>query len=149
MQNNIQDLVSHLTPLLTQLSAGEMAKLNRKVGADLRKSQQQRISAQTNPDGSPYTPRRLRQGQRIRRKMFSKLKTTRFLRNFSNAEKVSVGFLNQVSRIAWVHQAGLMDRVERGGPSVTYPKRELLGFTDTDVKLIEDSVLKHLDVLGK
>ena len=81
--------------------------------------------------------------------MFSKLKTTRFLRNFSNAEKVSVGFLNQVSRIAWVHQAGLMDRVERGGPSVTYPKRELLGFTDADVKLIEDSVLKHLNVLGK
>lgn len=149
MQNNLNDLVKYLTPLLDKLSASEMAKLNKKVGADLRKSQQQRISSQANPDGSAYTPRRLRQGQRIRRKMFSKLRTTKYLLNFSNADKVSVGFLSQVNRIASVHQFGFKDRVERDGPSVTYPKRELLGFSDADVKLIEDSVLKHLDVIGK
>ena len=43
-------------------------------------------------------------------------------------------------------QEGLKDRAERGAPSVVYPKRELLGFTDQDLKLIEDSFLKHINL---
>lgn len=150
MQNNINDLVRYLTPLLTNLSAGEMTKLNKQVGADLRRSQQQRISAQQNPDGSSYTPRRLRQGNRIRKKMFTKLRSAKYFRNFSNADSITVGFLNKVNRIATIHQYGLRDRVEKNkGPVVTYSKRELLGFSKADVEMIEQSVLKHLDVLGK
>ncbi|MDA3440018.1 phage virion morphogenesis protein [Acinetobacter bereziniae] len=142
--NNLEDLVKYLNPLLAKLSSSEMSKLNKKVGADLRRSQQQRISAQLNPDGSNYVPRRLRQGNRIRNKMFSKLRTFRYLRNFSNADKVSVGFLNNVVFVARIHQEGLSGRVDKNGPVINYPKRELLGFTDSDIKMIENSVLKHL-----
>ncbi|WP_151713570.1 phage virion morphogenesis protein [Acinetobacter bereziniae] len=142
--NNLEDLVKYLNPLLAKLSSSEMSKLNKKVGADLRRSQQQRISAQLNPDGSNYVPRRLRQGNRIRNKMFSKLRTFRYLRNFSNADKVSVGFLNNVVFVARIHQEGLPGRVDKNGPVINYPKRELLGFTDSDLKMIENSVLKHL-----
>ncbi len=142
--NNLEDLVKYLNPLLAKLSSSEMSKLNKKVGADLRRSQQQRISAQLNPDGSNYVPRRLRQGNRIRNKMFSKLRTFRYLRNFSNADKVSVGFLNNVVFVARIHQEGLSERVDKSGPVINYPKRELLGFTDSDLKMIENSVLKHL-----
>lgn len=149
MQENFNDLVRYLTPLLNNLSPGEMAKLNKKVGVDLRRSQQQHISAQQNPDGSGYTPRRLRDGNRIRKKMFTKLRSARYFRNFSNANAITIGFLSKVNRIATVHQYGLRDRVEKKGPSVTYAKRELLGFSEADIQGIEKSVLHHLDVMGK
>ncbi len=150
MEDNVADLVKFLNPFLSKLSTGEMAKLNKKVGADLRRSQQQHISAQQNPDGSNYAPRRLRDGSRVRRKMFTKLKSNRFMRNFSNANSVTVGFLNNVNRIATVHQYGLRDRIERHKPfTTTYERRELLGFSDMDIKMIEQSVLQHLDVIGK
>lgn len=147
---NINDLVKYLTPLLENLSTGEMAKLNKKVGTDLRRSQQKRISDQQNVDGSSYTPRRLRQGNRIRRKMFTKLKSNRYLRNFSNANSITVGFLSSVNQIATVHQFGLRSRVEKNKSNmITYAKRELLGFSQSDVQLIEQSVVKHLNVMGK
>jgi len=47
--------------------------------------------------------------------------------------------------MAQVHQGGLRDKVNRrGGPEVTYPKRELLGLTDADIEAIEDAVLAQL-----
>ncbi|MCS3528410.1 phage virion morphogenesis protein [Acinetobacter johnsonii] len=144
MRDNLDDLVKYLTPMLNKLSDAEMTKLNKKVGADLRKSQQQRIAAQVGPDGSSFAPRRLREGKRIRRKMFTKLRSQRYFRNFSNAEMVSVGFLSNVVFVARIHQDGLRARVSKNGPSITYPKRELLGFAPTDIQMIEDSVMRHL-----
>ncbi len=144
MRDNLNDLVKYLTPMLNKLSDAEMTKLNKKVGADLRKSQQRRIAAQVSPDGSSFAPRRLREGKRIRRKMFTKLRSQRYFRNFSNAEMVSVGFLSNVVFVARIHQDGLRARVSKNGPSITYPKRELLGFAPTDIQMIEDSVMRHL-----
>ncbi|MNY93341.1 Phage virion morphogenesis family protein [compost metagenome] len=144
MRDNLDDLVEYLTPMLNKLSDAEMTKLNKKVGADLRKSQQRRIAAQLGPDGSSFAPRRLREGKRIRRKMFTKLRSQRYFRNFSNAEMVSVGFLSNVVFVARIHQDGLRARVSKNGPSITYPKRELLGFASTDIQMIEDSVMRHL-----
>lgn len=147
MQDNLDDLVKFLNPFVQQLSSSEMTKLNKKIGKDLRRNQQQRISGQKNPDGSSYTPRRLRDGQRLRRKMFTKLRSLKYLRNFSNAEKVSVGFLSSSVFVAKIHQEGLRGRVAKNGPFITYPKRELLGFSDSDIKMIKDSVLDHFDKL--
>lgn len=144
MRDNLDDLVKYLTPMLNKLSDTEMTKLNKKVGADLRKSQQRRIAEQVGPDGSSFAPRRLREGKRIRRKMFTKLRSQRYFRNFSNAEMVSVGFLSNVVFVARIHQDGLRARVSKNGPSITYPKRALLGFAPTDIQMIEDSVMRHL-----
>lgn len=145
MQDNLDDLVKFLNPLVQQLSSSEMTKLNKKIGKDLRRNQQQRISGQKNPDGSAYTPRRLRDGQRLRKKMFTKLRSLKYLRNFSNAEKVSVGFLSSAVFVAKIHQEGLRGGVAKNGPFITYPKRELLGFSESDIKMIKDSVLDHFD----
>ncbi|WON80830.1 phage virion morphogenesis protein [Acinetobacter sp. UGAL515B_02] len=68
MQDNLDNLVKFLNPFVQKLSSSEMTKLNKKIGKDLRRNQQQRISGQKNPDGSSYTPRRLRDGQRVRKK---------------------------------------------------------------------------------
>ncbi|MBU9391822.1 phage virion morphogenesis protein, partial [Burkholderia multivorans] len=53
-------------------------------------------------------------------------------------------FTRDVERIALVHQKGLRDRVQRDGPIVQYPARELLGLADADVKRIADIVLDFL-----
>ena len=149
MTNNVEELATYLQPYLERLSVGERAKLSKQIGRDLRKNQSKRISAQQNPDGSTYTPRRKRlreQKGKIKRKMFTKLKNTAHLKLLSTADAIAIGFVGRVARIAQVHQEGLKDRVERGAPSVVYPKRELLGFTDQDLKLIEDSFLKHINL---
>lgn len=147
MSSNVEDLVAHLQPLLEGLSAGARARLAKLIGRDLRKSQSKRISEQKNPDGSGYTPRRKRlreQKGKIKRKMFTKIKNTSNLKVLSNADSIAIGFVGRVARIARVHQEGLKDRAEKGAPDVVYPKRELLGFTEQDIKLVEDSFLKHI-----
>ena len=147
MSSNVLELANYLQPLLEQLSMGERARLAKQIGRDLRKSQGKRISEQKNTDGSSYTPRRKRlreQKGKIKRKMFTKIKNTSNLKVLSNADSIAIGFVGRVARIARVHQEGLKDRAEKGAPDVVYPKRELLGFTEQDIKLVEDSFLKHI-----
>lgn len=147
MSSNVLELANYLQPLLERLSMGERARLSKQIGRDLRKSQGKRISEQKNPDGSSYTPRRKRlreQKGKIKRKMFTKIKNTSNLKVLSNADSIAIGFVGRVARIARVHQEGLKDRAEKGAPDVVYPKRELLGFTEQDIKLVEDSFLKHI-----
>lgn len=124
-------------------------KLARSVGQALRRSQQQRIIAQQNPDGSKYAPRKQRslrgkQG-RVRRKvrMFQKLRTASFLKVQGDGNAISVGFTGRVARIARVHQYGLKDRAERGAPETKYEQRGLLGFSELDYDLIRDSLLTY------
>ncbi|QGR75600.1 phage virion morphogenesis protein [Acinetobacter lwoffii] len=147
MSSNVLELANYLQPFLERLSMGERARLAKQIGRDLRKSQGKRISEQKNPDGSSYTPRRKRlreQKGKIKRKMFTKIKNTSNLKVLSNADSIAIGFVGRVARIARVHQEGLKDRAEKGAPDVVYPKRELLGFTEQDIKLVEDSFLKHI-----
>ncbi|MBF0638765.1 phage virion morphogenesis protein [Pseudomonas protegens] len=136
--------------LLGQLQPAARNQLARSIGQALRRSQQQRIIAQRNPDGSKYAPRKQRnlrgkQG-RIKRqvKMFQRLRTASFLKAQGDGRAISVGFTGRVARIARVHQYGLKDRAERGAPEVKYEQREVLGFTEADIDLIRDSLLAHL-----
>ena len=148
MSNDLSRLETWAAPLLAKLSTAERRKLNQSIARDLRRSQQQRIAAQRNPDGSAYAqrkPRKLRSKQgRIKRQMFSKLRQARHLKLRSTADAIAVSFMGRVARIARVHQYGLRDRPERGQAEVQYERRELLGFTDADLELIRDQLLQHL-----
>jgi len=150
MSNRLEALESWAAGLLGQLEPASRNKLTHSLAKELRRSQQLRIIVQRNPSGSKYTPRKQRdlrgkQG-RIKRKveMFQKLRTARFLKVQSDENCISVGFIGRAARIAGVHQYGLSDRAECGVPKVRYDKRKLLGFTDTDLDLIRDSLLCHL-----
>jgi phage virion morphogenesis protein len=55
-----------------------------------------------------------------------------------------VGFVGQVERIARVHQYGLSDLAQLGGPELQYPARQLLGFTEFDIEAVRNMVLEHL-----
>lgn len=149
MVDDLQALEDWVAPLLARLETKERRRLARSVARDLRRSQRERIKSQTNPDGTSYTPRkpqklRARQGSIRRQAMFGKLSTAKWLKATTRGDTAVVGFLGSVARLAKTHQYGLRDRVDRDGPTIEYPQRELLGFTETDRELILNSLLTHL-----
>jgi phage virion morphogenesis protein len=147
--NRLETLEDWAAGLLGQLEPASRNKLARSIGQVLRRSQQQRIIAQRNPDGSKYAPRKQRnlrgkQG-RVKRKeqMFQKLRTASFLKVQGDGNAISLGFTGRVARIARVHQYGLKDRAVRNAPVVKYNQRELLGLTERDIDLIQDKLLSY------
>lgn len=152
MANSLEALETWAAVLLDRLEPGERSKLARSIGQELRRSQQKRVIAQENPDGSKYAPRKHRalrgkQG-RVKRKlaMFKKLRTASYMKVRGDSNAVTVGFTGRIARIARVHQYGLKDRAERGAPDIRYEQREVLGFAPADIDLIRDSLLRHLTI---
>jgi phage virion morphogenesis (putative tail completion) protein len=150
MSSSLDALEDWAAPLLKKLQPTERGKLARSLAQQLRRSQQQRIKTQKNPDGSKYSPRKKRdlRGKKghIRRKleMFQKLRKATYLKAKGDGNAISVGFTGRVARIARVHQYGLKDRAERGAPEVRYEQREVLGFTQADLDLIRDGLLAYV-----
>lgn len=146
--NQIDALEAFAGSLIAALEPAARSELAKQLAREIRASQQQRIAAQQNPDGSPYAPRKpqLRhQKGKIRRSMFNKLRTARFVKAKGTADAAIVSLTSEVSRIARVHQFGLRDRVNRKtGLEVDYPQRELLGFTDAEKTLIRDIIVAQL-----
>lgn len=149
MTNRLEALEDWAAGLLGQFEPASRNKLARSIGQALRRSQQQRIIAQQNPDGAKYAPRKERtlRGKlgRVKRrvKMFQKLRTASFLKMQRNGDNISVGYIGRIARIARVHQYGLSDRATRDAPRVRYEQRQILGFTSSDLELIRDQILSH------
>jgi len=138
-------------PLLQRLEPAARTKLAKTLAQQLRRSQQQRITAQRNPDGTAFAPRKPRlrdKTGRVRGKatMFRKLRTAAHLKARGDAADATVGFTGRVARIANVHQQGLRDRAQRDAPSVRYARRTLLGFTDQELETIRNTLLNHLSI---
>ena len=142
----LQQLEDWAAPLLAKLSAAEQRQLARRIAIDLRRSQSQRIAQQRNPDGSAYearkSQRKQRQGQV--KAMFDKLRAARHLRAQATSAAAVIAITGRAARIARVHQEGLRDQVEPGGPSVIYPRRELLGISEAERERIRDTLVDHL-----
>lgn len=148
MTDNLRALEDWAGALLNRLEPKARRELCRSIARDLRRSQQQRIRAQRNPDGTPYAPRkkqlRAKAGRIRQRKMFTRLSQTKHFKAEATANGLSVGFIGRTARIARVHQRGLRDAAIKGGPEIDYPRRELLGLTADDLDLIRSRLLDHL-----
>lgn len=147
--SELQPLHNRLDALIANLTPQKRSQLAREVGRELAKSQQQRIARQQNPDGNRYAPRRVQSKKgRIQHKsgaMFAKLKTARLMRTKTTADGIEIGYTGQNAFIAEVHQYGKMARVHpRFDWRVRYEQRELLGFSESDVAMIEELVIQHL-----
>ena len=137
-----------LNGLIVALSPAARRKLAGEIARELRKSQQQRIKQQKAPDGSPYQarkrpPLRAKTG-RIKRAMFQKLRTSRYMKASGGENSAVVEFTGKVQRIARVHQYGLKDRPNAHAQDVQYAERQLLGFSQADKQLVETLTIKHL-----
>lgn len=146
--SEFKPLEGKLAGLLAALSPEGRRRLTVDIAKKLRQQQQQRIKTQKAPDGTAYAvrkrqPLRARKG-RIKREMFAKLRTNRFMKASGNDSEAVVAFTGKVQRIARVHQFGLKDRPGRNREEVPYPERQLLGFSPDDTRLIENLIIDHL-----
>lgn len=148
MSDDLQALEDWAGALLNRMEPKERRTLTQRLARELRRSQQQRIKAQQNPDGTTYAPRkkqlRSKAGRIRQRKMFTGLSKAKYLKASSNANGLSVGFVGRTAWIARVHQRGLRDSAAKGGPKIDYTQRQLLGLTKADLDLIRDGLLNHL-----
>ncbi|HFU6555087.1 TPA: phage virion morphogenesis protein [Klebsiella variicola] len=143
----LQEVDAWLDALLAGLEPAARKRMMRELAQQLRRSQQKNIRMQRNPDGTAYEPRRVtartKQG-RIRRQMFAKLRTTKYLKAFASQDAASVEFESRVQRIARVHHYGLRDRVSRKGAEVKFSERRLLGVNNEVEELTRDILLRWI-----
>ncbi|RCX06237.1 MULTISPECIES: phage virion morphogenesis protein [Kosakonia] len=142
--DNLHKVDDWLTALLANLEPAARKRMMRELAQELRRSQQNNIRLQRNPDGTAYEPRRVtartKKG-RIKRQMFAKLRTAKYLKIAASADSASVQFAGQVQRIARVHHYGLRDRVSHKGGEVCYAERRLLGINGKIRASIDDILL--------
>lgn len=145
--DKLQKVDAWLAALLANLEPAARKRMMRELAQQLRRNQQSNIRLQRNPDGTGYEPRRVtartKKG-RIKRQMFTKLRTAKYLKTVASADSASVEFAGQVQRIARVHHYGLRDCVSRRGPEVRYAERRLLGVNDEIEILTRDALLLWL-----
>ncbi|MFW0767219.1 phage virion morphogenesis protein [Trabulsiella odontotermitis] len=145
--DELKQVDAWLDALLANMAPAARQRMMRELARELRRNQQNTIRLQQNPDGSAFTPRRVsarsKEG-RIKRQMFSKLRTTKYLKTAAGADFASVEFSGQVQRIARVHHYGLRDRVSRKGPEVRYSERRLLGVNGEMEDITRDILLRWL-----
>lgn len=145
--DNLHKVDEWLAALLANLEPAARHRMMRELAQELRRNQQQNIRLQRNPDGSGYEPRkvtaRTKKG-RIKRQMFSKLRTAKYLKTAASADSASVQFAGKVQRIARVHHYGLRERVNRHSAFVKFSQRKLLGINIAIETNIEDSLIRWL-----
>lgn len=134
--DDLQRVDDWLAALLANLEPAARNRMMRQLAQELRRSQQQNIRLQRNPDGTAFEPRRVtarsKKG-RIKRKMFAKLRTTKYLKTVASADSASVQFVNGVQRIARVHHYGLREKINNSKKQIKYSPRKLLGI-NSDVE---------------
>ena len=149
MSEDFLDVQAWAAGLIAQLRPAERRRVNRAIAVELRRSESLRIAAQQNPDGTPYAPRRAKKNLRgkagaIRRRMFSRLRTARYMRVHATDTEAIVSYTGAIARIALVHQEGRTDRPAPGQKPVRYPRRKLLGFTQQERDRVLDTLARHL-----
>jgi len=139
---------TRLAGLIAALSPQSRKAMAATIAKRLRKHQQQRIKEQITPEGQPFTPRRpqpLRAKKgRIKREMFARLRTAKYMKAKGTADDAVVEFTGQVQRIAKVHQYGLRDSPSVRAKEMQYPARPLLGLDGENLKIVEDELIKLL-----
>lgn len=137
-----------LAGLIGALSPAGRRKLAAEIAKELRRSQQQRIKQQKAPDGTPYQARKRQllraKNGRIKRAMFQKLRTSRYMKASGSNDAAVVEFTGKVQRIARVHQYGLKDKPGMHSQQIQYPERQLIGMSVYEQQAIGELLIKHL-----
>lgn len=147
--NEFKPFDDKLAGLIGALSPASRRRLAADIAKELRRSQQQRIKQQKAPDGTPYQerkrqPLRAKKG-RIKRAMFQKLRTSRYMKACGRNDAAVVEFTGKVQRIAQIHQFGLKDRPNPHAQNVQYPERQLIGFSLENIKAIEMLLIRYVN----
>ncbi|WAT03158.1 phage virion morphogenesis protein [Rouxiella chamberiensis] len=148
--NDLQAFEERLAALIANLSPASRKQMAADIAKRLRASQQANIKAQRAPDGTPFAARktqkiRAKKG-RVKREMFTKMRTNKYMKAKATGNDASVEFTGKVQRMARVHHYGLRDKITRNShdKEVKYDARPLLGFSEDDMQNIESIIISHL-----
>ncbi|PID51472.1 MAG: phage virion morphogenesis protein [Pasteurellales bacterium] len=149
MDNQATQIIQRFNALLASLEPQKRKMLARTIGKNLAQSNRLRIQRQQNPDGTAFVQRKKRvktkKGKIKRAAMFKKLRLARFMKQTANASGVEVGYSGQNAFIASRHQFGKVGVVDKKkGIKHKYDQRELLGFSDDDLQMVEEEILRAL-----
>ncbi|UOF13249.1 phage virion morphogenesis protein [Lysobacter capsici] len=142
--SDLDALEGWAAPLIAALSPAARRTLLRALAVDLRRSQQERIARQQNPDGSAYVARRPQRAGHARRAMFHRIRQARYLKAKIMPNGVQVGYQGRVARIARVHQEGGAEQSRPSGAVVRYARRKLLGLNEMDRDKVRRALLSRL-----
>lgn len=141
--DKLAGLIAALSPTARRRMAADIAKT-------LRARQQRRIKTQKAPDGTPYAARKRQPVKakkgRVKREMFAKLRTSRFMKATAGNDAAVVEFTGKVQRMVNVHQYGLKDKPGRNSAPVQYAARPFIGFNSEDRQVVEEIILAKLSV---
>lgn len=147
---DLQLVNDRLNALIGNLSPSSRKEMARNIAKKLRASQQQNIKRQQAPDGTPFKPRkpqpiRSKKG-RVKREMFAKLRTAKYMKAQATSDEVLIDFTRKVERIAKIHHYGLEDKPSRNSKVYKYEPRPLLGLNDSQlneiINLITEGLIK-------
>lgn len=148
--SELQAFDDRLSALIAYLSPASRKQMAAEIAKKLRASQQANIKAQHAPDGTPFAarkaqPARAKKG-RVKREMFAKLRTNKYMKAKATGNDATVEFTGKVQRMARVHHYGLRDRPSKRSneKDVQYDARPLLGFSENDMSDIENIIMGHL-----
>ena len=133
--------------VLSSLSAPERKKIFRQIALELRKRNQKSITAQQDPDGNAWTPRKPEKKQGSvgrKKKMMLGLRKVRRLKTQSSPAGLSIGYEAKDAKIARVHHYGLRDKPSPKARMITYSARPLLGISSTDKRFLREHLLRQL-----
>lgn len=146
--NEFRPFEDKLAGLIGSLSPAARRRMTAEIAKQLRVSQQQRIKRQQTPDGTPYAARKRQpvKGKkgRVKRAMFTKLRTNRYMKTKCTDDVAIVAFTGRVQRMARVHHEGLRDKPAKNIKAVIYSSRPLLGISKHEDQIIENIIMKNL-----
>ena len=148
--NDFKPFDDKLAGLIAALSPTARRRMAADIAKTLRARQQRRIKTQKAPDGTPYAARKRKPVKakkgRVKREMFAKLRTSRFMKATAGNDAAVVEFTGKVQRMVNVHQYGLKDKPGRNSKPVQYDARPLIGFSDEDRQAVEEIIIAKLSV---
>ena len=151
MSDGIEQVKLAFTDLLKNISKPRRRLLYQQIGRELARNQRRRIKAQQNLDGSPFEPRKKRKqfskkkGRIKNQLMFKKIVSPSHLKLRYEQEGISLVFYGGDAAIANIHQYGLYSSPSKYKDfKVKYAQRELLGFSEEDIEMIERFVIKAI-----
>lgn len=144
MEINTKDIEAWAHNYLERLNPKNQRRLLRRLAQSLRQANQQRMQAQTTPDGQRWQGRKPQGNKKNNHKMFKKLRQSKHLRVRFYSDALSIGFKGADGRIARVHHYGLKQQFENG-TVVKYASRELIGISATDKAALLDALLNFIE----
>lgn len=148
--NDFKPFDDKLSALIAALSPTARRKMAADIAKTLRTRQQRRIKTQKAPAGTPYAARKRQPVKakkgRVKREMFAKLRTSRFMKASAGNDAAVVEFTGKVQRMVNVHHYGLKDKPGRNSAPVQYDARPLIGFSDEDRQAVEEIIIAKLSV---